>query len=203
MFTGIVQGKARVQRIERHPEFAKLIVSVPAGPYPDKIGDSIAINGTCLTIERFDGDAVGFHLLTETLRVTNLGGLASGDLVNFERALRAGDSLGGHWVLGHVDAVGRVVDVRPLSGQTELFVRIPREFSAFCPSKGSIAIDGVSLTIAAVDDDVLKFCLIPETLERTILGDRRPEDHANIEADYMAKLIVAQIARMKESGLLK
>jgi riboflavin synthase len=176
MFTGIVRELARVASFDG----ARLVVDtqIDAG-----LGDSVSINGACLTVVAND-DGLSFDVVSETLARTTLGGLAAGDAVNLEPALRAGEPLGGHIVQGHVDAVGRV---RSLG--EPVWIDAPAEVLRYCAEKGSIAVDGVSLTIAALDDDGFAVALVPHTLAVTTLGQAEPGTAVNLEVDVLAKYV--------------
>ena len=178
MFTGIVEMRGAIVSRDGH----HLVVR----------GESIAVNGCCLTLEACRGSEMTFHALAETLARTNLGRLKPGAHVNLERALRLGDRLGGHMVSGHVDAVGRVA-AREKREDVELTVEFPPELAKYIVWKGSIAIDGVSLTVAKLERDRLTVCLIPVTLADTALADRAPGDWVNLETDLAGKYVVRQL----------
>jgi len=173
----------------------RLTVGVPESLFADdrraecKIGDSVAINGCCLTVVAVDGATWSFEAGAETLSKTNLGGLKPGDAVNLERPLGVGGELGGHFVQGHVDGVGRVNAILYDGDWVEMWFRIPAELSRFIVPKGSIAIDGVSLTVVDVEADRFSVALIPHTLQVTTLGNRQPGDAVNIETDILAKYV--------------
>lgn len=192
MFTGIVATTGRVERLERRDRGARLTVATPR-PLPRlAVGESIAVNGACLTVMAPRGRRFSVDVSPETLRRTTLGGLAPGARVNLERALRMGDRLGGHIVLGHVDGVGRVRAIRP-EGEWLLYrFTAPPALAPYLVEKGSIAVDGVSLTVFACRGNAFTVALIPHTLAETTLGTRRPGDRVNLEADVLLK----HIARM-------
>jgi riboflavin synthase len=194
MFTGLVETTARVRRVDPDGDGVRLEVETPLAAELAQ-GDSIAVNGVCLTaVEPGDG---GFKadVMAETLRRSSLGPLAEGDQVNLELPLRAGDRLGGHMVQGHVDGVGTVEEVRE-EGFARL-VRIAAEAALlrYVVEKGSIAVDGVSLTVAEVDDRGFTVSLIPETLERTTLGLAAPGRIVNLEVDVLAKYVEKLVTR--------
>ena len=162
----------------------RLIVSLGGLAKGVKKGASIAVNGTCLTATAIRRGRVSFDVVPETLRKTNLGSLKKGDRVNIERPLRVGGELGGHFVLGHIDGKGTVV---AKTGRG-IRVRVPKRLEKYLAPKGSIAIDGVSLTIAKLDGNEIFIALIPHTLKHTTLGFKKKGDKVNIEADYLAKL---------------
>ncbi|HEX3224926.1 MAG TPA: riboflavin synthase [Gaiellaceae bacterium] len=176
MFTGIVRDLGRVASFDG----SRLIVDteIDAG-----LGDSVSVNGTCLTVVAND-DGLSFDVVTETLSRTTLGELAAGDAVNLEPALRAGEPLGGHIVQGHVDAVGRV-----RSTGEPVWIDAPADVLRYCVGKGSIAVDGVSLTIAALDDTGFAVALVPHTLAVTTLGQAQPGTPVNLEIDVLAKYV--------------
>ena len=188
MFTGLVAGTGTVDSLERDGDGIRLRVrSELAGEL--SAGDSIAVNGVCLTA--VEPDAAGFSadVMSETLRRSSLGPLTSGDAVNLELPLRAGDRLGGHVVQGHVDGVGTVDSVRAEGFSRVVRVSAPAETLRYVVEKGSIAVDGVSLTVSAVDGQAFEVSLIPETLERTTLGEAEPGRMLNLEVDVLAKYV--------------
>ena len=189
MFTGIVEELGRVVAIENQPD-AKRITFEGALVVSDvSRGDSIAVCGACLTAVEFDQSSFTADIMNETLRLTNLSDLKVGDVVNLERAMNASTRFGGHMVLGHVDGVGEIVSREPSENWEWVRVRIPADLMKYVVLKGSITIDGVSLTVNEVNGNVLGFSLIPETLRLTTLGTKQPGDRVNIEADVMAKHI--------------
>lgn len=188
MFTGIVEELGTVARVERAGGGAILAVRCATVVEDAKLGDSIAVNGVCLTVTQFLPDG-GFaaDLMGETLERTALGALAPGALVNLERALRADARLGGHIVQGHVDAVAEVDDVHDRGEWTEMVFSLPEDVAPYVVAKGSITVDGTSLTVMRVEPDAFAVGLIPHTLEVTVLGRRVPGDPVNLEADILAK----------------
>jgi len=188
VFTGLVAGTGTVDSLERDGDGIRLRVrSELAGEL--SAGDSIAVNGVCLTA--VEPDAAGFSadVMSETLRRSSLGPLTSGDAVNLELPLRAGDRLGGHVVQGHVDGVGTVDSVRDEGFSRVVRVSAPAATLRYVVEKGSIAVDGVSLTVSAVDGQAFEVSLIPETLERTTLGEAEPGRMLNLEVDVLAKYV--------------
>lgn len=188
MFTGLVQSLGTLVESQSDGHGGReLVVSEPTLAPQLELGESVAVNGACLTVVRSAGDRFAFQAGPETLAKTNLGRLAVGDAVNLERALRVGDRLGGHFVTGHVDAVGTVVE-RRREGDWEFFsFAIPGEFAKLVVDKGSIAVDGVSLTVVSAGPANLSVMLIPHTLAATTLGRRQVGDAVNLEFDLLAK----------------
>ena len=187
MFTGIGRESGRVEAIERGEEGARVAVRAPATAASATVGDSVAVNGVCLTATSASDGVLTFDAVPETVRRTALGRLKPGAPVNVEPALRAGEPLGGHILHGHVDAVGRVRRIEPEGEGARMEVEAPPDVLRYCVEKGSIAVDGVSLTIAAVEDASFEVALVPHTLRATTLGERRPGDEVNLEADMLAK----------------
>ena len=194
MFTGIVRELGRVESIDASADGARLVVAAPATAPMVALGDSVAVNGVCLTVTRIDGTALAFDAVPETLDRSALGSLAAGDTVNLEPALRAGEPLGGHVMQGHVDGGGRVRSVEAEGDGKRIWVDAPADVLAYCVEKGSIAVDGVSLTVAALDDAGFAVALIPHTLARTTLGAARAGDPVNLEVDVLAKYVERLLA---------
>jgi len=180
MFTGIVREVGRVVSFDGH----RLVVD---GATQAATGDSVAVDGVCLTA--VDGSQLAFDVVDETLARTTLGTLKAGDRVNLEPALRAGDPLGGHFVQGHVDGVGRVRSLEPDGDGARLLLDVPAEILRYCVEKGSLAVDGVSLTIAALDERGVGIALVPHTLLETTLSGLQAGDAVNLEADVLAKYV--------------
>ena len=189
MFTGIVREVGRVVGVEGGPEGRTLVVEAPATASSTAVGDSVAIGGVCLTAEAVDGDRIRFHAVLETLRRTSLGQLSEGSDVNVEPALRAGEPLGGHYVQGHVDGLGAIGSVEAEGDGLRVVVEAPPEILRYCVEKGSITVDGVSLTVAELLDDAFAVALIPHTLEATTLRDLAPGQPVNLEVDVLAKYV--------------
>jgi riboflavin synthase len=188
MFTGIVEELGRVRAVAHADGGARLEIACTEVLGDAGIGDSIAVNGCCLTVVDLGDGWWAADAQIETLDRTTLGGLAPGDPVNLERPMRLGDRLGGHLVLGHVDGVGEVVKVEPQAdGSARVTVRAPRELARYLVEKGSVTVDGASLTITTVDDAEFGVALIPHTLAVTTLGVRNAGDRVNLEADMIAK----------------
>lgn len=189
MFSGIVREVGRVAALEGGGNGVRLVVSAPAVAPGAGVGDSVAVNGVCLTAEAIEGERISFHAVPETLRRTTLGTLREGDDVNLEPALRAGDPLGGHIVQGHVDGVGTVQSVEAEGEGLRVFVAAPAELLRYCVEKGSVAVEGVSLTVAELADDAFAVALVPHTLDATTLGRLRPGRRVNVEVDMLAKYV--------------
>ena len=198
MFTGIVEELGRVVRLETVEDSARLTVEAPTVTQDVNLGDSVSVNGCCLTVTAVHGSTFTADLMAETLTRTTLGSQAPGDPVNLERALRASDRLGGHIVQGHVDATAEVLDHHRGEHWDLLRIGLPQEIARYVAVKGSVALDGVSLTVVDVvhASDVtpvpgagasLSVGLIPETLRRTTLSTRRPGERVNLEVDVLAK----------------
>ena len=189
MFTGIVREVGRVVAVDGSGYGVSLVVE--AGTTAERLatGDSIAIDGVCLTAEAVADGRVTLHAVPETLARTTLGAMRAGEEVNVEPALRAGEPLGGHYVQGHVDGVGRVRSVVQEGEGARIVVEAPPEILAYGVEKGSIALDGVSLTIAALEPDAFAVALVPHTLEASTLGALEPGDEVNLEVDVLAKYV--------------
>jgi riboflavin synthase len=185
MFTGIVRELGTVSAFDG----SRLVVAAPETAAAAGIGDSVAVAGVCLTVVANEDGRLAFDAVPETLSRTSLGGLRPGDAVNVEPSLRVGDQLGGHVVQGHVDAVGSVRSVTPGGDGRRVWVDAPETVVRYCIEKGSIAVDGVSLTVAAFDDDGFEVALIPHSLAVTTLGSLEPGDQVNLEADVLGKVV--------------
>ncbi len=195
MFTGLVEARGTVAAINPEDAGVRLSVAVPVAMLSDetrsacRIGDSVAINGCCLTVTEIDGEHWSFQAGPETLAKTNLGGLQPGDAVNLERPLRANGELGGHFVQGHVDGVA-TVDAMDSDGEwVTMWFRLSPDLAKFLVPKGSITVDGISLTVVNAEPDRFSVALIPHTLDVTTLGIRKVGDRVNIETDILAKYV--------------
>jgi riboflavin synthase len=191
MFTGIVEGTGTVAALAAAADGsgARLEVEAPWLAGQLEPGESVAVNGCCVTVAAATTGGFAADLVAETLRRTALGGLATGARVNLERPLALGGRLGGHLVQGHVDGVARVLDRKPVGDGEEVRIELPAELQRYVVDKGSIAVDGVSLTVAGVGPGWLTVALVPHTLAVTTLGDRRPGDPVQLEVDVVAKYI--------------
>lgn len=196
MFTGIIEAVGRVAEIERQGDLARLAIDAPEIVEGVQIGDSVAVNGGCLTVTRIEGGRLHFEAVRETLERTSLGDLTGGARVNVERAMRAGGRLDGHIVQGHVDGTGVVRSLDRSGDDVRLVVDCGSEITDFLVEKGSVAIDGVSLTVVDVFPSGFDVALIPHTLEATNLGDRKPSDRVNLEADVLGKYVKRYLDRI-------
>jgi riboflavin synthase len=194
MFTGLVQAKGAVSELRPEGPGKRLTIAAAEIASAESIGASIAVNGCCLTIVELNDERMMFEAGPETLSRTNLGRLKAGDFVNLERSLRMGDPLGGHLVTGHIDAVGTVDARYDEADWSTMWFRVPARLSRQIASKGSIAVDGVSLTLVDVELERFSVQLIPHTLAVTTLGDYRVGDQVNIETDLIAKYVETQLS---------
>ena len=190
MFTGLVEDVGKVLRAGGG------ILVVETSLTDIEVGDSVAVNGACLTAVEVDGGKVTFEVSQETLSKTNLADLKAGDRVNLERALKVGSRLGGHIVQGHVDFTARIREMRPQGGHRLLTLEIPREWSLYFVEKGSVAVDGISLTVNAVEGNFIFINIIPHTLENTNLKFRKPGDRVNIETDIIGKYVIRYLENL-------
>lgn len=195
MFTGLVEIKGSLTSFEDYGQGRRL--SIEAAPFAGEVslGESIAVNGCCLTVAEIHEQTLRFDLLGETLARTNLGSLAVGSQVNLERALLATARLGGHFVQGHIDCTTTVLDARESSGDLLLDFALPAASAHYVVAKGSIALNGVSLTVATLNAGTFGVCIIPHTREHTNLGALKPGDAVNVEFDILAKYIERMVGR--------
>ena len=189
MFSGIVEALGRIAEIRSEPPGCTLVVEEPKIAAETKVADSISVNGCCLTVVEADARTMAFQAGPETLSRTNLGDLREGSPVNLERALAVGDRLGGHFVSGHIDGNGELIERIDHGDWSDYWFSVPRELAREMASKGSIAIDGVSLTIVASEPDRFSVALIPFTLSVTTLGSMKVGDKVNLETDILAKYV--------------
>jgi riboflavin synthase len=187
VFTGIVRELGHVVSAERNGGGVRLRVEAAETASGARLGDSIAVAGCCLTVTAVDDGALEFDAVPETIARSNLGRLAPGSEVNLEPALRAGEPLGGHFVQGHVDGAGRVLALSPEGDGARLRLGLEPELLRYCIEKGSLTVDGVALTIAALRDDGVEVALVPFTLEHTTLSSLQPGSEVNVEVDLLAK----------------
>jgi riboflavin synthase len=188
MFTGLIEGIGKVESVESSPDGARLLFATHLGAEIAS-GDSVAVNGVCLTATSADASGFEIEAMNQTLTVTALGGLEVGDRVNLEPAMKASDRLGGHIVQGHADGIGEVLSVAEDGFARRLRARLGPELIRYVVEKGSIALNGVSLTVAALGEDWAEVSLIPETLERTTFGEVTVGDKLNVECDLVAKYV--------------
>ena len=215
MFTGIIEDTGKVSRIEHRGQEKRLILELPPHLTEVQLGDSININGVCLTVVQKNEQGVELDLSLETLQKTVLRELKEGDQVNLERALRPTDRLGGHIVTGHVDGIGEIVEKREERDFLQVRIRIPESVSRYVVEKGSIAIDGISLTVNEYQEGEIRMTLIPYTIEKTTLRQKRVGDRVNLEADILGKYVERLLDRgekktgqvdqsfLKEHGFIK
>lgn len=193
MFTGLIEDVGTVESVERTEDGARLRISSRLAAEL-ALGDSIAVNGCCLTATAVNGDSFETEAMNQTLDVTALGGVGQSARVNLELAMRAGDRLGGHIVQGHVDGVATIVSAEDDGFARRVRVELPTQLLRYVVDKGSITLSGVSLTVADLGDSWAEVSLIPETLERTNLGDLPPGDRLNVECDIVAKYVERLVA---------
>ena len=202
MFTGLVERSGEVSLMKKTPTGARLVVKADLGR-DVKIGDSIAVNGVCLTVVNF-GSGIAFDISLETMKSTNLGNLKVGDRVNLERALTLTDRLGGHIVTGHVDAVGTIIERRQTGEYTYYRIEVPEGVMRYLVKKGSVAVDGISLTVVSLDETSFTVAIIPHTIKVTNIGDKTAGGTVNIEADILGKYVERFLSREKKDlGLME
>jgi riboflavin synthase len=189
MFTGLIEALGEVAKVVAEPPGVRLVIRQPQVAAASNVGDSIALNGCCLTVVAADCGQLSFQAGEETLSRTSLGQVVPGDVVNIERSLRAGDAIGGHYVTGHIDAVGTVDSRHDQGDWCAMWFRAPAPQLQQMASKGSVAVDGVSLTLVDVENERFSVALIPHTLNCTTLGRRQVGDRVNIETDVLAKYV--------------
>jgi riboflavin synthase len=195
VFTGIVREVGRVEALDGGSAGLALVVSAQGTASTTAVGDSVAVNGVCLTAERVDGGRIAFHAVPETIARTSLAALREGVEVNIEPALRAGEPLGGHLVQGHVDGVGRVRSVERDGDGLRVAVETATDLLRYCVEKGSITVEGVSLTVAELREGAFVVALVPHTLRATTLGQLSPGSEVNLEVDVVAKYVEALLRR--------
>jgi riboflavin synthase len=201
MFTGIIEDRGKVIRVEYQGQEKRVTIGLPPHLTEVQLGDSINVNGVCLTVAKIKGQAVELDLSQETLQRTVLGELKEGDEINLERALKVTDRLGGHIVTGHIDGIGVIVDKRKERDFFQLRLKIPESVSRYVVQKGSIAIDGISLTVNEYQGGEVQITLIPYTIEKTTLKDKKAGDRVNLEADILGKYVEKLFGqRDKKSG---
>lgn len=201
MFTGIVEELGTIEALERQSDAVRLTVRATTVLEDAALGDSICVNGCCLTVSERTDQTWTADVMAETLAKTGLGALVPGDRVNLERAVTAGTRLGGHLVQGHVDATGHVVRREPGEHWDVVTVSFPPDLAAYLVDKGSVTVDGVSLTVVEAGPDSFTVSLIPETLRRTTLGFREPGDVVNLEVDVIGKYVARQLQLRSGEGV--
>jgi riboflavin synthase len=189
VFTGIIRERGQVALVEGQGDARHLRIEAPATASELSVGDSVSVDGCCLTATEVADGQFAVTAVPETINRTTLGRLATGDEVNLERATRAGEPLGGHYVQGHVDGVGQIESVEPEEEGAHVRISASPELLRYCVEKGSIAVGGVSLTISALDDGAFEVALVPHTLQQTTLGGAKPGDAVNLEVDILAKYV--------------
>jgi riboflavin synthase len=193
MFTGIVEGIGKVKKISKATKNRSAIqMIIDLGKYGKglKIGQSVALNGVCLTVTKLSKTGCTFEMIEETTKKTDLGNLIPGGIVNIERSLKAGDRLEGHFVLGHVDGVGIIKKIQTKPKEVQIWFEVPKNLSKYVVKKGSIAVDGISLTVVDIKNNLASVCLIPHTIEITNFKTKNIGDKVNIETDILGKYIL-------------
>ena len=200
MFTGIIRERGRVASVERGGEGVRLQVEAPRTAGQVAVGDSVSVNGVCLTATVVDDGALSFDAVPETIRRSSLGRLEPGDEVNLEPALRVGDPLGGHYVQGHVDGVGRVRSVASGGEDVRVWVDAVPELLRYLVEKGSVTVEGVALTVTEVDEGGFAVALVPHTLAETTLASLAAGDPVNLEVDVLAKYVERLLPGLRSSA---
>ncbi|WP_342534254.1 riboflavin synthase [Lysinibacillus sp. FSL K6-0057] len=195
MFTGLVEDIGVVKAMQSDRDSMKITVHSAMIAEDVKLGDSIAVNGVCLTVTHFTNQQLTMDVMPETVKATNLQQLALGDSVNLERAMPANGRFGGHFVAGHVDGVGKILRIRPVANAVYMDIEMSEELTSFCIPKGSITIDGTSLTLFHVEANRVTISLIPHTYKETVLGMKRVGAIVNIETDLVGKYILQQLKK--------
>ncbi|KAF6242123.1 riboflavin synthase [Nitrosopumilus sp. b1] len=192
MFTGIIEGIGKVEKIEKSKNRSAVKMTVDLGTKSRglKIGQSVALNGVCLTVTKIVKNKANFEMIDETTKKTDLGNLKPGSIINIERSLKANDRLEGHFVLGHVDGVGIIKKILKKPKEVQVWFEIPKKLSKYVVKKGSIAIDGISLTVVDVKKNLASVCLIPHTIDVTNFHTKKIGDKVNIETDILGKYIL-------------
>ena len=193
MFTGIVDGIGIIKKLEKKTKnrsAAKIKVDLGNLAKGLKVGHSVALNGVCLTVTRISKKVAEFEIIGETIKKTDLGKLESGDKVNIERSLKVGDRMEGHFVLGHIDGTGKIINIKKFPKEIKLWIELPNNLTKYVVKKGSIAIDGISLTLVDIIKNKILVCIIPHTMEITNLNSKKIGDKVNIETDILGKYII-------------
>lgn len=200
MFTGIIEAVGKVGSIERQGESVRLTIAAGKVAEDVAIGDSVAVNGVCLTVVEARAPFLSFDAVYETMRKTSLGALNVGDSVNLERALLANGRFGGHIVQGHVDGTGRIASIRPVGNSWFVYIDAAPELMRYIVTKGSVCVDGISLTVAESEDRTFALSIIPHTWDNTTLHDRHAGDLVNIETDIVGKYIEKMLGAGQQGG---
>ena len=195
MFTGIIEGQGIVTKFAiktQNRSAAKMVIDLGNLAKGLQLGDSVAINGVCLTAIHISKKQTEFEMIGETLKKTNLGMIKSGDKVNIERSLKVGERMEGHFVLGHIDGTGKIIKIEKLSKEIKFWIELPKDLTRFVVKKGSITVDGISLTIVDALKNKISICIIPHTLKITNLGSKKIGDKVNIETDILGKYVISK-----------
>jgi len=200
MFTGLIEEVGTVRNLTRGT-VGRLTIAAPAVAGGAQVGDSVAVNGACLTVTSVVDGQLTFDAVPETFSRTTLGELRPGDRVNLESSLKAGEHIGGHFVQGHVDGVGTILTSRSLGQSRVIRINAPGDVLRYVVEKGSIAVDGISLTVASCDDMGFTVAVVPHTLESTTLSMKQPGDRVNLEADILGKYVEKMLGRMQASSV--
>jgi riboflavin synthase len=195
MFTGIIEGIGIIEKIEKNPKnrsAVKMIIDLGKQAANLEVGQSVAINGVCLTAVKISKNKCNFEMIEETTKKTSLGNLKTGSIVNIERSIKAGDRMEGHFVLGHIDGVGVIKKIEKKPKEVKIWFDIPKQLGRYVVEKGSIAVDGISLTVVDAIKNRISICLIPHTMKVTNFHTKRVGDKINIETDILGKYILKQ-----------
>ncbi|HEV2192360.1 MAG TPA: riboflavin synthase [Nitrosopumilaceae archaeon] len=195
MFTGIIEGQGIVKKFNiktQNRSAAKMGIDLGNLAKGLQIGDSVAINGVCLTSTHISKNQAEFEMIDETLKKTNLGMIKPGDKVNIERSLKVGERMEGHFVLGHIDGTGKIIKIEKLAKEIKLWIELPKDLARFVVKKGSITVDGISLTLVDVLKNKISICIIPHTMKITNLGSKKIGDKVNIETDILGKYAISK-----------
>jgi len=195
VFTGIIEGQGIVKKFDiktKNRSAAKMGIDLGNLAKGLQIGDSVAINGVCLTATHISKNQTEFEMIDETLKKTNLGMIKSGDRVNIERSLKVGERMEGHFVLGHVDDTGKIIKIEKLAKEIKFWIELPKDLARFVVKKGSITVDGIRLTLVDVLKNKISICVIPHTMKITNLGSKKIGDKVNIETDILGKYAISK-----------
>jgi len=195
VFTGIIEGQGIVKKFNiktQNRSAAKMGIDLGNLAKGLQIGDSVAINGVCLTATHISKNQAEFEMIDETLKKTNLGMIKFGDKVNVERSLKVGERMEGHFVLGHIDGTGKIIKIEKLAKEIKFWIELPKDLARFVVKKGSITVDGISLTLVDVLKNKISICIIPHTMKITNLGSKKIGDKVNIETDILGKYAISK-----------